>query len=164
MDLRNFLKWCHKSLQHEKAGDIWNRKHRHEIISYLAQKLPSLGRANCWFYDLRGIMKLKDWQPSKGRSKLLWAEEALCLRWNSCWSIDIQIFVVMCTAMTPPPLCRLSYSYQSPAFMIDKTVNIYLAVLLRHGMTRTVHRCCSESWACRVHCHPWVMCFQSPFF
>lgn len=76
-------------------------------------------------------------QPSKSRSELVWAEEALCLGWNSCWSIGIQMFVVMWAAMTPPLLGRLLYSYRSPVCMIDKIVNI---VLLRHGVTRTAHK------------------------
>lgn len=69
--------------------------------------------------------------------------EQLLINWHSDICCDVHHH-------DTPPLCRLSYSYQSPAFMIDKTVNIYLTVLLQHGMTRAVHKwSCSESWACR---------------
>lgn len=56
-----------KGLQHEEAGNINMQLLVTQAKSGPYQKTVSPGQSGCCFRDLRGIVKLKDWQTSRGR-------------------------------------------------------------------------------------------------
>lgn len=154
-------------------GAFWNdamwglsawegRNYKHAIISYFKQKtdyirkLPPLGRANCCFYDLRGIMKLKigklgrsewvnvDWRTGNATELESCSVAQVSLKPGSSefWDLGTHCYTWM---VFPGPICHTHSSRT-----LSQWTGIFLSSLSIYVCSQllTVDRC-----------GVWVVCF-----